>query len=51
MSRRLEVEERAAVLEFDGGLSRAKAGFKGGWAWRLPEAKSAIADAEGRQHD
>jgi hypothetical protein len=38
-------------IKDDLGIVAAKVGFKGGWAWRLPEAKSAIHDAEGRQHD
>ena len=34
-------------IKDDLGIVATKAGFKGGWAWRLPEPKSAIADAEG----
>ena len=38
-------------IKDDLGIVATKAGFKGSWAWRLPEPKSAIRDAEGRQHD
>lgn len=37
-------------IKDDLGIVATKAGFKGTWAWRLPEPKSAIV-AEGRQHD
>lgn len=37
-------------IKDDLGIVATKAGFKGAWAWRLPEPKSAIG-AEGRQHD
>jgi len=33
------------------GVVANKASFKGGWAWRLPEPKSAIADVEGCHDD
>ncbi len=38
-------------IKDDLGIVATKAGFKGGWAWRLPEVKSAIADVEGRHDD
>ena len=38
-------------IKDDLGIVAAKAGFKGGWAWRLPEPKSAIADVEGCHDD
>jgi putative DNA primase/helicase len=37
-------------IKDDLGIVATKAGFKGAWAWRLPEPKSAMG-AEGRQHD
>lgn len=37
-------------IKDDLGIVATKAGFKGAWAWRLPEPKSAIG-AEGRQDD
>ena len=38
-------------IKGDLGIVATKAGFQGSWSWRLPEPKSAIRDAEGRQHD
>jgi putative DNA primase/helicase len=38
-------------IKDDLGVVATKVGFKSGWAWRLPEPKSAIRDAEERQHD
>ena len=38
-------------IKDDLGIIATKAGFKAGWAWRLPEAKSAIHDTKGRQDD
>ena len=38
-------------IKDDLGIVATKAGFQGSWSWRLPEPKSAIRDAEGRQHD
>lgn len=38
-------------IKDDLGIVAAKIGFKGGWAWRLPEPKSAMADAEGGHDD